>query len=108
MPFDPIMQTGDLPTINRERVKSRGNEEVVDYLVGLVRALEERVLGRLVETVNLILQLIGPGIFYFQLPNTTTGAFATGDMRLYKETDGSIHLQEFDGTTWNTVWQADY
>ena len=106
--FEPIMKPGDLPAINRELVKQRGNDEVVDYLLRLVRALEERVLGKLVETVNLILQMIGPGVYYFQLPNPTTGAFAASDMRLYRMPDGSIELQEYDGTTWNRVWAADY
>lgn len=109
MPFEPITKPGDLPAINRERVKMRGNDEVVDYLLRLVRALEERVLGRLVETLNLILQMIGPGVYYFQLPSPTTGAFAEGDMRLYKNSAGAIELQELDAAgTWLTVWSADY
>ena len=101
------MRPGDLPAINRERVKARGADEIVDYLLKLVRALEERVLGQLVQTMNLFLQLFNEGVFYFQFPDAN-GVFASGDMRLYRMPDGSIELQEFDGAIWNMVWKADY
>ena len=106
--FEPLMRPGDLPAINRERVNARGNEEVVDYLLKLVRALEERVMGQLVHTMNLMLQLMGPGVYYLQLPNPTSGAFIEGDMRFFRN-GSAVELQTLDsGGTWQTIWSASY
>jgi len=101
MSFEPITKPGDLPAINRERVKARGTDEVVDYLLRLVRALEERVLGKLVETVNLILQLIGPGVYYFSQPDVN-GDYPEDSWRIIKLGD-NIELQKKVSGTWTKM-----
>ena len=97
--FEAIMKIGNLPVINRETVKKRGIPEIVDYDIRFARALQESVLNKLQETVNYIIQLMGPGVFYFQLPNPATGEHADGGWRFILN-DAAIELQKKVSGVW--------
>ncbi len=105
MTIDAIATIGTLPIPNRAQVTDVPPEQamlyLVDYLVLLVRHLQSDLVDPLTQIMNLVLQLVNVGVFYFQLPDAN-GSYKDGDVRLIKVSGGSIELQENDGTDWRS------
>ena len=84
-----------MPVINRERVKARGTDEIVDYLLKFARALEDRMVNQI---MNLFLQLFNEGVVYFRLPDSN-GVYPEGTWR-FIYLNNAIELQKMISGTW--------
>jgi hypothetical protein len=90
--------SGILPVINRERVKARGNEEIVDFLMVLIKALKEDLLRDLIHIINAQLSMMNVGVVNFQLPDVN-GVYADGSWRLMY-VSGGVELQKKVAGVW--------
>lgn len=104
MGLEYLNEQRGLPTINRELVKQRGQDEITDYLFRLVRCLSEDLLRIYSLTINNILHLTNVGCFYFQLPDSN-GNYKDGDRR-FIDVNGGVELQQMVGGVWKTGTDA--
>ena len=95
-----------LPVINPERVKQRGTAEITDYLLLLIKSLQEDLLRAIVQIINLQSSMSNVGVFNFDLPDLN-GVYADGSWRFIKLTDG-IELQKKLAGTWEKVARWEY
>lgn len=102
MAIDYITQQPTLPKIDRDMVLKeglqKGTSEIVDYLIKLVRVLQEDLIRTVINVTNNQLKLINVGVVNFDLPDIN-GSYKNGDIRLIK-TNGGIELQQRANGSW--------
>jgi histone deacetylase complex regulatory component SIN3 len=80
--------------------------EIVEYLVRLVKVLQENFLQTLTQVTNIQLSLANTGVYYFDLPDDN-GVYADNSWRLIK-VDDAIQLQKRVTGSWEKVAKWDY
>lgn len=98
MSLDFLNESRLLPAINRDLVKQKGQDEIVDYLVRLVHVLQEDLIRTFMQLINNQLHLMNVGCFNFSLPDVN-GVYADGSWRFIL-TGGNIELQKKISGTW--------
>jgi hypothetical protein len=98
--------SGILPVISRERVKERGTAEITDYLLLLIKALQEDLLRNFTAIMNVQLSMMNVGVFNFQLPDVN-GVYPEGAWRLMYVSNG-IELQKRLSGAWEKCARWEY
>lgn len=91
------IQQPTLPRIGEDVTRTT---EVVEYLVKLVRILQENFLGTLTTVTNLQLNLSNVGVWYSQLPNSATGTYADGTWRIREIDDNNLVIEHMISGVW--------
>ena len=105
MAIDPIPEIGNLPAINREKVSERGLDEVVDYLVLLVKSLQDDLTGQFVSIINLLLSLVNVGVWYSALPDSD-GVYPEGTWRI-RDDGTDLLIEVYQSSVWVIKWKFE-
>lgn len=102
MAIDHIPDSHALPVIDEN---TRKPEEIVEYLVRLVRVLQEDFLRVMISIINAQLNITNVGTWYSAMPGVD-GTYPEGTYRLTAdddntETDDTVELQRINSSD---VW----